>query len=159
LKKDIWRVMFLTIGIPVSLFLYTLAALIVFIGLSVNLNTQRILKVIPQNRNGLNNKSNHTSNGTNPRWPAQYIKYVVRHYCKVIWGCDSISEILGHLAQRKNDRRNKNGFQNVTNLSPVPFNDKSLEGIHAKTVSQAEETSQPKGNVTVTKNWISGKVL
>ncbi len=131
------------LAIPISLILYGIAGLIVLVVFSVILNVKCPSKFIPHLINVFGEKGSDGKPRAYSGWPTRYIKYVISHYCQIVWRCNSVSEIPSYYTQGSNRSRNHNSHQNVSNLTPIPIKEQLPKLVHADTVSQENKGGQP----------------
>lgn len=114
----------------VSLLLYGISAFIVFIALSLRLNTKRVPKIIPQMSGNPDNKKDYANRRANTGWPTQYIKYAKSNYFQIFWRNKDIGSIFSSLTNAKNKSTDNNSPKDVSYLTPIPLEDKSLDSVH-----------------------------
>ncbi len=113
-----------------TILLYAMSALIAFVFLCVRLNVKGISKTIIQTHSTFDDKGNYTNYRINTGWPAQYIKYVVGNYFQIVWVNGWVSKVLNCLANSKYSSRNNDSQKDISDFTPIPFNDKSPDSVH-----------------------------
>ena len=132
-----------------TILLYAMSAVIVFIILGVKLNTKCTSEVIVQTLASLDKECDHTNRRANTGWPAQYIKYVVGNYFQIVWGNGWVGKVFNRLAKAKYSSGNNDRPNNVSYFTPIPLNDKPLNGIHADNLPQEKPEVNQNGTLPV----------
>jgi hypothetical protein len=113
----------------ISFVLYTIAF---FMALLIVLIEKRIFKFFNKTKQQFPEQSEKANNEADSRRNTQYIKYFFANYFSLVFTNNRISQtIFNCLQKRSYCQRNDKSDKYILNLTPVPLNEQTFNGIHA----------------------------
>jgi hypothetical protein len=130
------------VAVFASFIVYTIAFLIALI---IVLVRKRVFDILNHSQYQFTQHSKDTNYRTNSRRNTQYVKYYIDNYFHLLWRHNRITDAIFNNLQRTAYRyRDEKSKQYILNLTQIPLDEQSLNGIHPDKSIISDDTKTTK---------------